>query len=245
MEGNHVRFFIRYDPLVRHIRVRYPDFWSDLGDLCEGEQAARITTRGAVVREFPDTHTIRIQIEPPRTRSVGVMAECLPLRRNAGQQTNEYMLSRECWNCGGGHRYTQCLLLRQQFCFGCGQTGETVRTCPRCGPEYMEGALFQEGQDSRDRSLGRRFFTADLPRSAESSGRQTKDERPGRDRSLGRRGSLSPIRSRCIGRGSWLIRELLAPRPGLARAEDAVRSPSHKAGERPCGRGRTFAPRTS
>lgn len=38
-----------------------------------------------------------------------------------------------CWNCqGGGHRWTHCPEARTLFCFGCGNKGKQISTCPRC-----------------------------------------------------------------------------------------------------------------
>lgn len=38
---------------------------------------------------------------------------------------------RECWNCGGGHRYNKCPAPPRVFCLRCGLRNVTLWTCPR------------------------------------------------------------------------------------------------------------------
>lgn len=38
-----------------------------------------------------------------------------------------------CWNCGGsGHRFNQCEQPRNRFCYRCGKSDVTSRSCPKC-----------------------------------------------------------------------------------------------------------------
>lgn len=48
-------FRSQYIGLFRDVDQQYPEFWAALGDLIEGHRRQRYTTRGAHVREFPDT----------------------------------------------------------------------------------------------------------------------------------------------------------------------------------------------
>ncbi|XP_011687467.1 PREDICTED: uncharacterized protein LOC105449782 [Wasmannia auropunctata] len=53
----------------------------------------------------------------------------IPGPRKGGPYTR-----RGCWNCGSGaHRYSQCSSPRDQpFCYGCGESGYTMKECPGC-----------------------------------------------------------------------------------------------------------------
>jgi len=80
------------------------------------------------------------RVELPRT---------MERERSGEGRRMDPMLPLGCWNCGGSHRYASCPLPRRSFCFGCGHAGETVRTCPRCGLDYVRGAL-EIGAPSED-----------------------------------------------------------------------------------------------
>lgn len=50
-----------------------------------------------------------------------------------------------CWNCGQLHHYAACPFPRQEFCYGCGIRGTTLRDCPRCSVMWRRrGAYVQE-----------------------------------------------------------------------------------------------------
>lgn len=50
-----------------------------------------------------------------------------------------------CWNCGRLHHYAACPFPRQEFCYGCGIRGVTLRNCPRCSVVWRRrGAYVQE-----------------------------------------------------------------------------------------------------
>lgn len=58
-----------------------------------------------------------------------------------------------CWNCGGTHPYTRCSEPRRAvFCYGCGESGATLRDCRRCGPRYRP---YESRRGPRDRTPGR------------------------------------------------------------------------------------------
>ena len=46
-----------------------------------------------------------------------------------------------CWNCGEDHRFRECTarLEERRFCFGCGASEVTKRTCPKCREDWEEG----------------------------------------------------------------------------------------------------------
>jgi len=78
---------MRYYSLIRIVDRRYPGFWNDLGELCRSMREAQITTRGAVVRPLPPVSTAETHTDATGTRSVALMAEVKPPRKDAMQQT--------------------------------------------------------------------------------------------------------------------------------------------------------------
>lgn len=144
-------FLRRHHSAVKYINDHYPNFW-------------RLIERYVMTTPIIAARNIRI------TRDVGTQTdlsgergdiETSPKTRNTDRReaaketqndTNKCMLSLDCWNCGGEHKYTMCPLPRQKsFCYGCGEAQVTVRTCSQCGPSYKE-SLFQEVRGPRNRS---------------------------------------------------------------------------------------------
>ncbi|KMQ83107.1 inner centromere [Lasius niger] len=58
------RLFLRqYAPVLEFLEESYPEFWAEINDVQETIRGLTTTTRGAVVREFPDTRERETQTE--------------------------------------------------------------------------------------------------------------------------------------------------------------------------------------
>ncbi|RLU25779.1 hypothetical protein DMN91_001938 [Ooceraea biroi] len=75
-----------------------------------------------------------------------------PRRRTPSPASRLPRIAMGCWNCGGTHRYVNCPLPREQFCYGCGMRGVTLRECQRCGSHYRQTDPRQGPRGPRDRA---------------------------------------------------------------------------------------------
>lgn len=81
------KFCDRYPVLKRHIDRNYPGFWQDLGDTLLQMKERQCTTRGAIVREYPQARDSATQTER-RVRTVGLqVAMKRPAIREMGSMT--------------------------------------------------------------------------------------------------------------------------------------------------------------
>lgn len=58
-----------YRDLFRRIRAELPGFWAEVAELGRVHQQEVVTTRGAVVQEFPATREVATQSPPEWDRS--------------------------------------------------------------------------------------------------------------------------------------------------------------------------------
>lgn len=143
----------RYRPLFRRVHREYPGFWRELGDIWQEYLESRYTTRGAIVRDWPATAETGAQTDhPAEPSSRDVACQTNPMiqvgpaleswlaevERWARSDQSHRPTNSGCWNCGSPrHRYSQCPQPRDQnFCYGCGRRGVTLRECGRCREEW-------------------------------------------------------------------------------------------------------------
>ncbi|KMQ83494.1 gag protein [Lasius niger] len=130
----------------------------------------RVETRSEMATQTGATPAVEQSTQtgpPPRTATTGTTTS--PSRRNvpARERTpepsrrTEERQSRDsrrrtcyevgCWNCGSPqHSYAKCPLPRMgDFCYGCGQSGVTLRDCLRCGSAYRRTQPYTAGRGPR------------------------------------------------------------------------------------------------
>ncbi|KYN50274.1 hypothetical protein ALC62_08703 [Cyphomyrmex costatus] len=137
----------------------YPGFLEDLGDLCRKVREREYTTRGAVVRDWPESREVGLQCGPRRCERATQTDPPEPprrtIRRSGGNVGEE--------RCARCQREEACLpdlagdergrpRERSQdsrrggvaspdaeACWNCGRTGHRYSTCPRARREFCFG----------------------------------------------------------------------------------------------------------
>lgn len=115
-------------------------------DLAEGHDTKRPTAGTTIThtatyahcRDLPmDIFTTRKRCPRRRARSTRSTSRRTSSSRSPGRRPTKE--ADRCWNCQStNHRYSDCLEPRgNTYCYGYGQDGVTMRTCPRCGPEWL------------------------------------------------------------------------------------------------------------
>jgi len=174
------QFWHRHRPTWSFVREYDPGLWADVWETLREAHRLRWTLEGAIVREFPEMRDAAAQAQVIWVRDRGAQTSPVPGRsagtvrvhtrstqtspvpsRDAEIQAGNVRRGTSpegapaggCWNCGSlQHGYAQCGRPRREpFCFGCGERGATVRTCPRCGPVYERSEPYSAPRGPRDR----------------------------------------------------------------------------------------------
>ena len=75
-----------------------------------------------------------------------------PRKSKEGLKKGEKNGADACWNCGEGHRYSECPHeWIHIFCFRCGRRDVTTKTCPKCDPQWREEGPYYPGKPSSAR----------------------------------------------------------------------------------------------
>lgn len=73
--------------------------------------------------------------DKPSTSGINTRSACATVNTDRQENSNDNQRSPKvvCWNCNGpNHTFRYCTMRKRKFCFRCGRSNETTRTCKNC-----------------------------------------------------------------------------------------------------------------
>lgn len=180
-------FRLRYRPLFRHIKREYPGFWGEVADLWRGHLEETVTTRGAVVRDFPHTtdagtqtadsgDQARISLSPGARRLLAEIQAVADMteRPTTGESRHEEREARGRERSRSRRPTTTRGAAEQRGCWNCGDTGHRYATCPRAKARDFCYRCGTKGTTIRDCSQCRDAWREEGPYRPNKESRETK-----------------------------------------------------------------------